>query len=270
MNAVRPQKWKDLPTVGDLGGMARRAAYRSDEALLTFNWTGPGMPRWSPQSNAFDQIVITVHGTQIIEIGDEMLRCPAGSVVRVPANAMHTRWPEGDEEVLTVDVFAPPHADHLHLASHQTEYGLPDGHFKVGEKSLKAAPPDGKWMSDTSDILFRWSELPKTPIEGGKMMRAGFRGDHSLLSFNWIAAGTERMEPHNHPFDQLLLILEGTLALEVEGIRTDCPPESIVRIPSGAMHTGWVIGDEPVVNLDIFAPAREDYLYLTSYQKGYA
>jgi hypothetical protein len=36
------------------------------------------------------------------------------------------------------------------------------------------------------------------------------------------------------------------------------------------MHTGWPAGDKPVVNMDVFAPPRKDYLSMTDYQKDYA
>lgn len=266
----RPIRWRDLPTKEVLDGMMQRAAYRSDEALLTFNWIEPGMPRWTPHSHPFDQVVITVRGTQILEIENEIMRCPAGSIIRVPANAKHTGWPEGDEQVLNIDVFAPPRPDYLHFVAHQTEYAQPEPGFPVYHQNPKADPATGKWKEDTSDILFEWKDLPKTPVEGAKMMRAGFRSDHALLSFNWVDAKGGRPEPHSHPFDQLVLVMSGRLALEVDGEVAECPPESIVRIPANAMHTGWVVGDEPVLNIDVFAPAREDYLYLTSYQKEYA
>lgn len=266
----KPQKWTELPTKEVLDGMMQRAAFRSDEALLTFNWIEPGMPRWEPHSHPFDQIVITVKGTQILEIENEVLRCPAGSVVRVPANAKHTGWPEGDKQVLNIDVFAPPRDDYLHFASHQTEYEQPEPGFTVYHQKPKAAPQESRWMKDTSDILFEWKDLPKTPIEPGNMVRSGFRGDHSLLSFNWVEPDGERSEPHSHPFDQLVLVMSGRLALEVDGEVYECPPESIARVPANAKHCGWVLGNEPVLNLDIFAPARKDYLHLTSYQKEYA
>ncbi|WP_170984157.1 cupin domain-containing protein [Rhodoligotrophos defluvii] len=270
MSRRKALRWRDLPTKEVLDGMMHRAAYRSDEALLTFNWIEPGMPRWMPHSHPFDQIVITVRGTQILEIENEILRCPAGSIARVPANAKHTGWPEGDEQVLNIDVFAPPRPDYLHFAAHQSEYPQPEPGYPVYHQNPRAAPPGGKWMEDTTGLLYRWEDLPKTSIEGGKMERAAFRGDHTLLSFNWVPPHTERMTPHKHPFDQLVLVMSGSLALEIEGEVTECPPESIIRIPAGATHTGWANGDEPVLNLDVFAPAREDYLPLTKYQKDYA
>jgi hypothetical protein len=43
-----------------------------------------------------------------------------------------------------------------------------------------------------------------------------------------------------------------------------------VRVPANAPHTGWPLGNDPVLNIDVFAPARKDYLDLVKYQKEYA
>jgi quercetin dioxygenase-like cupin family protein len=37
-------------------------------------------------------------------------------------------------------------------------------------------------------------------------------------------------------------------------------------IPAGTPHTGRVAGDEAVLNIDVFAPVRGDYLYLAEHQ----
>jgi hypothetical protein len=43
-------------------------------------------------------------------------------------------------------------------------------------------------------------------------------------------------------------------------------------LPAGVFNLvtghGRVVGDEIVLNVDIFAPIREDYLYLAAHQKG--
>lgn len=262
-------RWSELPTREVLDGMMHRAGYRSDEALLTFNWIEPGMPRWSPHSHPFDQVVITARGTQMLEIDNEILECPARSIVRVPADARHTGWPKGGQQVLNIDIFAPPRPDYLHFAAHQSEYEQPTGDYPVYHQKPNAEPPSGRMMADTSGVLFMWDDLPRVPIAGGKMMRAGFRSDHALLTFNWIEPDIERLEPHAHPFDQLVLTVSGRMALEIDGKVLECPPESIVRVPADARHTGWVLGDEPVLNMDVFAPPRADYLHLTTYQKDY-
>ena len=40
----------------------------------------------------------------------------------------------------------------------------------------------------------------------------------------------------------------------------------LLYILAGVPHTGRVIGDEPVLNIDVFAPRRKDYPYLASHQ----
>jgi len=128
----------------------------------------------------------------------------------------------------------------------------------------------GKMKENTGDVLFRWNDLPREELMDGAISRAGFRGDNALIVFNWIQPARGRPEPHSHPFDQILLILEGRLMLEIDGQTMECDPGSIVHVPANAMHTGWALGDRTVLNMDVFSPIREDYLHLTKYQKEFA
>jgi mannose-6-phosphate isomerase-like protein (cupin superfamily) len=43
---------------------------------------------------------------------------------------------------------------------------------------------------------------------------------------------------------------------------------SIVFVPAGVEHYIEPLGDEVVKNLDVFAPAREDYLHLLDWMRG--
>jgi quercetin dioxygenase-like cupin family protein len=262
--------WKELPTTQVLGGMMERAGFRGDNCLLTFNWIKPGMPRWKPHAHPFDQIVLTLSGTQILEIDGEAFKCPTGSIVRVPGNAVHTGWPEGKEPVLNIDVF-PLRPDYLYLTKHQGEYAQPaEESGQIYHQVPNAEPFAGRWRTDTKGLVYKWDELPQIALSEGTMMRSAFRGDDSLTVFNFVAAKMPRAEPHSHPFDQLVLIVSGRLILEIDGKTMECGPGTITRVPANAKHTGWAVGREPVLNIDIFSPAREDYLHLTSYQKEFA
>jgi hypothetical protein len=42
----------------------------------------------------------------------------------------------------------------------------------------------------------------------------------------------------------------------------------LLYIPARVPHVGRVVGDEVVLNVDIFAPIRDDYLYLAAHQDG--
>jgi quercetin dioxygenase-like cupin family protein len=39
----------------------------------------------------------------------------------------------------------------------------------------------------------------------------------------------------------------------------DLGPGGLVVIPGGVTHWGEVLGDEPVINLDVFTPKRPEY-----------
>jgi len=266
-------RWDQLPAIELLGGTMVRTGFRGDDVLLTFNRIQPSMQRWEPHHHPFDQIVLTVRGRQLLEIEGEAIECTPGTIVRVPADARHTGWPIGDEPVLNIDVFAPPRADYLFLVEYQGEYpqspkgeDAPSAYHQLPARSTFS----GKMMANPGRHLFRWADLPRYDRFNGFMQQAGFRGDHALLTFNSIPPGKERPEPHNHPFDQIVLVVAGHLQLEIDGEVLDMPSGSICRVPRDAMHTGWPVGDEPVLNIDVFAPPREDYLFLTHYQKDYA
>jgi len=110
--------------------------------------------------------------------------------------------------------------------------------------------------------------MPRESIAGGVLTRTAVRTDDAIVTFNWIEPGHPEVPPHSHPYDQLALILAGTLELELEldGDRYTVSAGEVLYIPAGVPHVGRVVGDEVVLNVDIFAPIREDYLYLAAHQ----
>jgi quercetin dioxygenase-like cupin family protein len=268
-------QWQELPAIDLLGGTMKRTGFRGDDVLLTFNRIKPTMQRWEPHHHPFDQIVLTVKGRQLLEVEGEAMECGPGTIVRVPANARHTGWPIGTEDVWNIDIFAPPRGDYLFLTEYQKEYpqppksgpGAPKSYAQVHATASKFS---GRMVNDTTDKLYRWNDLPKHDRWNGYMQSSGFRGDDALIAFNWVPPGKERPEPHSHPFDQIVLIMQGHLKLEIEGKVQDMRAGSICRVPANAKHTGWPAGNETVLNIDVFAPARKDYLFMCNYQKDYA
>jgi quercetin dioxygenase-like cupin family protein len=117
--------------------------------------------------------------------------------------------------------------------------------------------------------VFSWSEMPKETLWDGKLLRTAIRSDGAIAAINWHQPNTPRKAQHNHPFDQLVLIVSGTLGMSVGDDEITLGPGTAVRIPANVPHTGWTIGDEVVLNIDIFAPVREDYLFLAVNQSEY-
>ena len=274
-SAAKVFQWAELPSIELLGGTMVRTGFRGDDVLLTFNRIQPTMQRWEPHHHPFDQIVLTVTGRQLLEVEGEGMELGPGTIIRIPADAKHTGWPIGDEPVLNIDIFAPPRADYLFLAAHQKEYAQPPKEGKDAPRAYHQVHAthskfSGKMVQDTSDLVYQWAKLPRHDRFNGFMEQAGFRGDAALLTFNFIEPGKKRPEPHSHPFDQIVLVMEGQMKLEIDGKVLDMPAGSICRVPKNAMHTGWPVGDKPVVNMDVFAPPRKDYLFLCDYQKDYS
>ena len=54
-----------------------------------------------------------------LHVGDEVLECGPGSMVRVPPDVIHYAEAVGDEVCLNLDVFAPVRVDYLHLVEYQ-------------------------------------------------------------------------------------------------------------------------------------------------------
>ena len=73
------------------------------------------------------------------------------------------------------------------------------------------------------------------------------------------AAGEPKHEPkpHKHTYEQLVYILAGHIRFHVGDESVVLGPGGLLQIPPDVMHWGEVVGDEPVLNLDIFTPVRE-------------
>lgn len=113
--------------------------------------------------------------------------------------------------------------------------------------------------------VYRWDALPKETVRAG-VSRTAFRGDNALMVMNWLEPGMEK-KPHSHPFEQLAYIVAGRVRFEIGEEVIEVGAGEVVRIPPDVMHCGEAIGDEVAINLDVFAPVRDDYRHLTEYQE---
>ncbi len=114
--------------------------------------------------------------------------------------------------------------------------------------------------------LYQWESLPKELVRSG-VERVGLRGDNVLMVMNWLQPGMD-VRPHSHPFEQLAYIVSGHMKFVVGDEVFHAGPGSVIRIPPDVEHCGEPIGEEPVLNLDVFSPIREDYRHLVEYQQS--
>ena len=127
--------------------------------------------------------------------------------------------------------------------------------------------PDPEGSQPLAIHLYPWSELPRQTIFDGNLSRTALRSAGAIVTFNWFEPHMPRPEPHSHPFDQLVMVMQGRLNLEIDGEVVEVPPGSAALIPPGVLHTAWPAGEERVLNIDVFGTVREDYLFLTRHQQ---
>ena len=113
---------------------------------------------------------------------------------------------------------------------------------------------------------YNWKSIPSRELRRGIVQRV-FRGNEVAIGYNLLHPGMDT-NPHSHDFEQIFLLLEGRVKLHVGDEVHDCEAGTVVRIPPHTMH--WAEPPAPedgvAVNMDIFAPIREDYYELTEYQ----
>lgn len=102
-----------------------------------------------------------------------------------------------------------------------------------------------------------WNAIPWTTVRPG-VERKGFTGEGATVALHRLHPGHEP-KPHNHPNEQIVYIMAGTIDFHIEGEVHRLGPGGLLVVPPNAMHHGVVVGDEIVMNLDVFTPARPEY-----------
>ena len=71
-----------------------------------------------------------------------------------------------------------------------------------------------------------------SPVFGGCI-----EGDRMIVALMTAPAG-KRSEPHSHPNEQWIYVLEGVMELIVDGQRHTAHPGEVIYIPAGMVHCG--------------------------------
>ncbi|HEY7197150.1 MAG TPA: cupin domain-containing protein [Gaiellaceae bacterium] len=110
-----------------------------------------------------------------------------------------------------------------------------------------------------------WDEIPDEPVRPG-VRRRGFGTDDVMLVLNHCEPGMD-VRPHSHDFDQIAMITKGRAIYHVGDIPNEVGPGSVLLVPAGVEHYIEPVGEETVENIDVFAPARDDYLHLLAWMR---
>ena len=82
-------------------------------------------------------------------------------------------------------------------------------------------------------------------------------GTGLMLSLVELQPGAHVAE-HEHPHEQMGMVLEGRLEFVIGGERRVLGPGDLYLAPGGVRHQATAL-DEPVRVLDVFQPPREEY-----------
>jgi quercetin dioxygenase-like cupin family protein len=102
-----------------------------------------------------------------------------------------------------------------------------------------------------------WNSIPWTEVRPG-VERKGFSGDGATVALHRLMPGHEP-KPHSHANEQIAYIISGKIKFVVGGEEHILEGGQLLVVPPNVMHWGEVIGDEPVLNLDVFTPSRPEY-----------
>jgi mannose-6-phosphate isomerase-like protein (cupin superfamily) len=113
-------------------------------------------------------------------------------------------------------------------------------------------------------------KVPRESRLSGHYKRAAAIMDQALVSFVELSSGYDYpagLPPDQHPFDQLMFMIEGRLEMILNGNESYVMETGdVLYIPANVMHSAKLINNEPCYLMEMFAPIRTDYLYTAEHQ----
>ena len=98
---------------------------------------------------------------------------------------------------------------------------------------------------------------------GSKEVRHGVSrrvvtGDGATLAWTTLEPGHEP-RPHSHDYEQIVYIVSGRVRFTVGDESAEMGAGDVLLVPPNVEHFAETLGDEPVVDLSIFTPRRDEY-----------
>jgi quercetin dioxygenase-like cupin family protein len=103
-----------------------------------------------------------------------------------------------------------------------------------------------------------WETMEWRPVRRG-IERKAFTGEGSTVALHRLWPGHERL-PHSHPHEQIVYILDGRVDFHIGEEVVQLGPGGLALVPPNVIHYVEVVGEKPALNLDVFTPARPDYV----------
>jgi quercetin dioxygenase-like cupin family protein len=102
-----------------------------------------------------------------------------------------------------------------------------------------------------------WEAMEWKTIREGVEQKA-FSGEGATVALHRLSPGHE-IKPHAHHYEQIVYIMAGTVDFHVGDDVVRLGPGGLCVVPPNVMHYAEIVGNEPVLNLDVFTPNRPEY-----------
>ncbi|UVI30633.1 cupin domain-containing protein [Paenibacillus spongiae] len=102
-----------------------------------------------------------------------------------------------------------------------------------------------------------WNTLQEVLVREG-VTRKAFSGEGATLALHVLQPGHEP-KPHSHAYEQIVYILSGKVKFHIGEESVLLEAGGLLAVPPNVTHYAEVVGDEPVYNLDVFTPKRDEY-----------
>ena len=103
-----------------------------------------------------------------------------------------------------------------------------------------------------------WSSMEWQAVRAG-VERKVFSAAGSTIALNRLWPGHLPL-PHSHIHEQIVYIIEGQVDFHIGSELIRLGPGGLAVVPANVTHYAEVVGDKPVINLDVFTPARPEYV----------
>lgn len=124
-----------------------------------------------------------------------------------------------------------------------------------------------EYDSSAIPTVYNLTDAPKYRDREG-LTQVVFRGLDQMVGFTVIEPSNPTSTPHSHSFEQMNLLLEGSLEMIVDDEMVHLAPYDSLVIPPGVEHTSRTT-DEQAVLLAVW-PLREDRLNAVEYQTEFS
>lgn len=103
-----------------------------------------------------------------------------------------------------------------------------------------------------------WSQMPAERVTD-HFSRKMIVGENQMLC--WLELKPGCLVPrHSHIHEQISHVLRGRLRFVVDGEEIEIGPGESLLIPPNVPHSAEVVGEETVLDYDLFSPIRRDWV----------